>query len=298
MRINIIYCTFIGISMQIVHVIDESSAQSNKLFNAAHVFSSINRKMMPPVDKQGNAQVFGLRFQVYSDAANTVTLKTASNSYVTKQAVKAWYRAWRKSHSEAGYSLKDLGKYGKWFKPQLTDSDSTLGSGAEDGRGEWNTSDMVVTPPATASGGLAGNEVSDQYSLHLIGTTTVESSADTRRFSSVGMINSWLGSRRSTTGTDGDTVAASKLFDADNPLILARGNSLHSETLSDEVIDLQADLPPYDNQDFDALCTQGVVKTNADLSAAADIMAPCGLVNVTTTAACIMVISLIGITDM
>lgn len=287
--------------MQIVHSITEASAQTNKLFNAAHVFSSLNRKMIEPVNGQGVAQLFGLRVQVYSDAANTVTLETASNSYVTKQAIKAWHKVWVKKLTSEGYSMKDLGPYGRVFKPRLQSSYSSLGSAAEVGRGEWNWSDMVTTPAATGGAdAVSGAELTDQYALHLLGGSTSEDTADdeTRQFTHVGMINSWLASRKSTTGTDSDNVPASKIFDQDNPLLLARGGSLSSEMMLDEVRDLQADEPPYDNQDFDELYTQAIVKTNADLSASADIVAPCGLVNVTTTAACTILFTLIGITDM
>jgi hypothetical protein len=160
---------------------------------------------------------------------------------------------------------------------------------------------MVTTPAATGGAdAVSGAELTDQYALHLLGGYTTEDTSDdeTRQFTHVGMIKSWLESRKSTTGTDSDNVPASKIFDQDNPLLLARGGSLSSEMMLDEVRDLQADEPPYDNQDFDDLYTQAIVKTNADLSASADIVAPCGLVNVTTTAACTILFTLIGITDM
>lgn len=290
-----------SMTMQIVHTITEASAASNKLFNAAHVFSSLNRKMIAPVDNQGNAQVFGIRCQVYSDAANTVTLKTAGNSYVTKQAVKAWYRVWRDKLREGGYTMKDLGPYGRVFKPRLESTQDILGSGGEAGRGEWNYSD-VVTTPAQAVGGtssISANELTDQFTLHLIGSSATEDVDDTRRYTNVGMIESWIGSRKHPAGADGiSDVPESSVFDTDNPLLVTRGGALHSEMLLDEVQDLQKDEPPYDAQDFDGLYTQALIKTNADLSNGADIMAPCGLVKVTTTAACTLVFTLIGITDM
>ena len=286
--------------MQIVHTITEASAQSNQLFNAAHVFSSLNRKMIEPVDGKGNAQAFALNIKVYSDAANTATFETASNSYVTKQAVKAWFKVWKASMRSSGFSMKDLGPYGRHFKPRLESSEDILGSGDEAGRGEWNYTDLVTQPASQGSSDqVESADLIDKYSLHLIGTTTEDSDGgETRKFTNVGMINSWLASRRSTTGTDSDTVPASKIFDQDNPLLLARGDSLISEKRLDEVRDLQADLPPYDNQDFDALYTQALVKTNADLMSECDIVAPCGLVRVTTTAAATIVFTLVGIGDM
>ena len=181
--------------MQIVHTITESTSQTDKLFNAAHVYSSLNRKMIGPVDAQGIAQAFALNVKVYSEAACTATFETASNSYVTKQAVKAWFRVWRQKFTEQGHSMKDLGPYGRVFKPRLNETESLLGSAGEVGRGEWNYSDIITVPAATGASATGGTELTDQYSISLLGTSSVESTDDTRQFTHVGMINSWLGSR-------------------------------------------------------------------------------------------------------
>jgi hypothetical protein len=293
--------------MQIVHEITEGSAQSTKLFNAAHVYSSLNRKMIAPVDSQGNAQAFALNVKVYSDAANTATFATASNSYVTRQAVKAWHRVWKKSITDSGTSMKDLGPYGRVFKPRFIASDSLLGSSAEIGRGEWNHSDIVVSAPADIgqSGDIEAPDLIDQYSLHLIGSTVATTGAgdETKKFDSVGMIESWLDSRKKPLGADDsslsdDSVDEDLVFGQDNPLLLARGGGAHSKLLLDEIRDLQKDEPPYTEADFASAYTQAMVKTNADLMAECDIVAPCGLVQVTTTAACTLVFTLVGIGDM
>ena len=177
--------------MQIVHEITQATAQSGKLFNAAHVYSSLNRKMIAPVDSQGNAQAFALNIKVYSDEANTATFKTASNSYVTKQAVKAWFRVWKKGITDAGYSMKDLGPYGRVFKPRLNASDSNYGSAGEVGRGEWNYSDIVTAAPQIGAATAAADELVDQYSIHLMGASVREDTSDddTVQYSSVGAIS-------------------------------------------------------------------------------------------------------------
>ena len=288
--------------MQIVHEITEPGSRLDQLFNAAHVYSSLNRKMMAPVDSQGNAQAFALNCKVYSDGACTTTFETASNSYVTKQAVKAWFRVWKSKFTEAGVSMKDLGPYGRVFKPRLNASDTTLGSGKEAGRGEWNYSDIVTVPAATGTEAVAANELTDQYSLHLLGSTVLGDTGDddTREYVSVGMIESWLGSRKQPIGADDGVseVQEATVFDQDNPLLLARGGRLSSEMLIDEVRDLQKDEPPYTEADFNDAQTQAIVKTNADLMGECDIIAPCGLVQVTTTAAATLVFTLVGIGDM
>ena len=85
---------------------------------------------------------------------------------------------------------------------------------------------------------IDASELSDQYKLHMCGSTVTET-GDTLKFDSVGMIESWLGSRRNPVGTSGDDVPASLIFDNENPLVLARGNSSASERMLDEVRDLQ-----------------------------------------------------------
>ena len=285
--------------MQIVHEVTEG-AVSGQLFNAAHVYSSLNRKMIEPVDSQGNAQAFALNIKVYSDGANTATFKTASNSYVTKQAVKQWFRVWKKRINDAGYSMKDLGPYGRVFKPRLNASDTTFGSGGEIGRGEWNYSDIVTVAPQIGSASITAQELVDQYSLHLMGSSVREDTGDddTVQYTSVGMISSWLGSRRKTIGQEADNVPESLVFNLTNPLLMTRQGDISSKRLLDEVRDLQKDEAPYDEQDFDSTYTQALVKTNADLYGECDIIAPCGLVEVTTTAACTVIFTLVGIGDM
>jgi hypothetical protein len=289
--------------MQIVHEITESAAQSSKLFNAAHVYSSLNRKMIPPVDSKGIAQAFALNIKVYSGGANTATFSTASNSYVTKQAVKAWFRLWASKLKDAGVTMKDLGPYGRVFKPRLNATDSNLGSGSEAGQGEWNYSDIITVPSTYGNtNDVQADDLQDQYTISLLGSTTTENTGETRKFSNVGMISSWLGSRKKPLGADdsvdGDDVNEDLVFDQDNPLILARGGTLASELMLDEVRDLQKDEPPYIEGDFDDLYTQARVNTDANLMSECDIIAPCGLVSVTTTAACTMVFTLVGIGDM
>ena len=288
--------------MQIVHEVTESGAVSGVLFNAAHVYSSLNRKMIAPVDKAGNAQAFALNVKVLSSAANTATFETASNSYVTKQAVKQWFRVWASNLKDAGVSMKDLGPYGSVFKPRYLQSISNFGSAGEIGRGEWNYSDIVQTAPITGGSTLTGTEVSDQYSLSLLGSTVLDTSGDGRRFENVGMIESWLNSRKKPLGADDnsldDSVDDDLVFGQDNPLLLARGGGLHSEMMLDEVRDLQKDEPPYTEADFIGHYTQAVVQTDANLMAECDIIAPCGFVRVTTTAAATVLFTLVGIGDM
>lgn len=293
--------------MQIVHTVTESSGVTGKLFNAAHVYSSLNRKMIAPVDNKGNAQLFALNIKVISAGDCTSTFSTASNSYVTKQSIKAWYKVWRQKLSDAGISLKDLGPYGRVFKPRLAASESLYGSSEEIGRGEWNYSDIVTTPAVGGgSDSVEANELHDQFSLSIIGSTAVEDHAggdyDTIQYSNVGMIESWLGSRKKPLGADdnslNDSVDEDLLFDSYNPLLLTRGGTTASGLMLEEVRDLQKDEPPYTEADFTGTYKQAMVQSSANLSAQCDIVAPCGLVNVTTSAAATVIFTLVGIADM
>jgi hypothetical protein len=288
--------------MQIVHHVTEGGAVSNEVYNAAHVFSRMNRKMIAPVDDQGNAQAFGLNVQVISGGTNTVTLSTASNSYVTKQAVKSWFKVWKKSLTDAGYSMKDLGPYARVFKPRLEASETLLG-GPGSHTGEWNYTEMVTEPAGSfLDAGVEAADLSDKFTLHLCGSSVRESSGDeTIKFTNVGMIESWLGSRKKYAGadnTDNSEIQEDRIFDSDNPLLLARGQSSASKMLLEEVRDIQKDEPPYVDTEFESVIVQSKIQTDANLTGVADIVAPLGLVKVTTTAACTLIFTLTGIGDM
>ncbi len=307
-----IYHTALAGIMQLVHVVSETDTSSGELFNGAHVASSLNRKMIAPVNNKGIAQLFHYKVELQSAAAQTLTLKTASNSYVTKQAIRAWYRIWRKMLRDAGVSLKDLGPYGKVFKPRLlgTDGDgdgtieneSLFGNAAELGRGEWNYTDVITQPAAKqdANRDMQSEDVADQYGLHLCGPSVVQTDSTVHKWTTVGMINSWLDSRKKPVGPDADDVPASQIWGDDNPLLHARMGGSPGELMSDEVRDLQADEAPYTESDLDGLYTQAILKSNGTDTAVAMISAPCGLIDVTLSAATAtdVIFTLQGITDM
>ena len=116
------------------------------------------------------------------------------------------------------------------------------------------------------------------------------------------MIESWLGSRKKPLGADdntgGDSVDEDLVFDQDNPLLLARGGNASSELMLDEVREMQKEEPPYTEDDFVSAYTQARVRSDQHITGECDIVAPCGLVSVTTTAACTVIFTLTGIGDM
>ncbi len=294
--------------MQRTVVLSEGAANSDDV-NLAHLFSSVNRKMMDPVDRKGNAQNFHVQIRTLCDHASNelrTTIKTANTGYVTKQAVKAWYRMWRQQFRDAGISLKSLGPYGSVFKPRLQNLAYASGGdhwgGTSIRTGEWNFSDIVTVPGTTSASTtdeIAAAETYDQYSLHLCGATVTTSGdgsgSQTRRFDEVGIINSWIGSRK---GQPTSAVDADSVIEQDNPLVLARIDDAASEVLLDEVRDLQQDLAPYTEAQLDDLFTQAVVNHSAADSGLVTVSAPCGWLRLETSEAATVEITLLGISDM
>lgn len=287
--------------MQRVFTITEAdTSESGGVVNLAHLFSSYNRKYIPQVDKSGNAQLFHINVRSVSSAANTVTLKSAPNNYVTKQSTKQWHRVWRKQYRDAGISMKSLGKYGQNLRVDLTASDTALGSGNEDGVGEWTRSEIITTPSVDPgdSGTTNAAQLTDKYFLHLTGASVVENDVGTIRWTSAGMNSSWIDSRRKPTGLDADDATESALVGTDNPLLQARGSALQSETLVEEVREFQQEEPPYDDTISEGVVAQGILKSNADLIGERVVQVPLGLLQVDFTAACTLEFELLAITDM
>lgn len=295
--------------MQTVVTLSEAAANTDDI-NLAHIFSSVNRKMMPPVDKKGNAQNFHVSVKSLCDHAsneNRTTIKTANTGYVTKQAVKAWYRVWRQRFRDAGISMKDLGPYGSVFKPLLQNTAYTggtqWGGTSGMGAGEWNFSEVVFESPAR-SGDTSGLESSDLWSkatMHLIGGSNEvdDEGNETEKFDAIGMINSWVASRASATGADGsEVVPASMQPSSSNPLILARSDSVASDVLLEEARDTILDEAPYVDADLDELFIQAIINHSAADAGVATVTAPCGWLNITTTEAATLEITLLGISDM
>lgn len=294
--------------MQTTIVIDESGSNSDDV-NLAHLFSSVNRKMLAPVDKKGNAQMFHVQVKSLCDHGSNelrTTLKTANTGYVTKQAVKAWYRVWRQKFREAGISLKDLGPYGSVFKPKLQntayDNSAYHWGGTAVRSGEWNFSEVVWTSPSTGTGDvdLENQDVISKAAMHLIGASTEASyGGEAETFTSVGMINSWIASRASGVGAKGgEVVPASLQPSADNPLIFARMDKLTSDVLLEEARDTILDEAPYVDADLDELFTQAIINQSAADTGIAQVSAPCGWLRVETSEAATLEITLLGITDM
>ena len=242
--------------MQTKAVVASAGGTYDGDLNIAWLYSQLNRKMMEPVDSKGNAQNFLLKIRARSGTSQEITIKSAPPTYVTKQAVKSWFRVWRNQFKAIGVSMKDLGPYGRVFKPKLRES-GTVGTGqysagdyfGADGdtrNGEWTYSNIVVNASYKPDNQevLEANDLIDLYAVHLTGATSSETSGgETIKFNSVGMLNSWLSSRKKTP-VDA-AVSEDDLVATDNPLLLAQGSTARSDLVIDETREMQAEKAPY-----------------------------------------------------
>ena len=227
--------------------------------NAAHIMSMMNRKAFHQVHSDGRIINYGLQIQVFNCVNALTRIFTASQGYPMENAVRAWHFARKERYEDAGYKLSDLG-YGSRLrfaidktmsdKNQSTDAymigPSHLGDTVL-AKGEWDWSDVIITPPANpdeAARTVESKDLHDSFVLHLCGDHTLDVDGDeTKKFSHVGMIQSWTENTRRWA-----TPAADEVIQAENPLAFARASSLSSALLVEEVIDEQKQSPPYSNE--------------------------------------------------
>jgi hypothetical protein len=185
---------------------------------------------------------------------------TAPLAYPTYNATRAWHFARKDRYEDAGFKLSDLG-YGERLRFALdkTMSDSNQSTGTNmlkptnldntvADKGEWDWSDVIITPPAigdSVSHDVHMDDLSDSFVLHLCGDHTSET-AGVDKFTHVGMIQSWTENRRGWAApSDEETVQPQ------NPLAYARASDSSTLELTTEVADEQKQSPPYSNVDDD-----------------------------------------------
>ena len=259
------------------------SGSTPHVFNAPWAFSALNRKMIEPCEKDGTPRLFHLEFTTrrnsYSTAAGlNFQIYGARPTYVTKLAVKEWFQIWRNQFKRAGISMKDLGPYGRVFKPSLLSTGTETGPGS----GEWTYSDVIVTPPNTdTTGSIEARDLSDKYDIHICGdTSALEGSPndETVKWSHVGMIHSWLLNRKKALGAEADdaggTPTVEQVIEAisNNPLAAAKANSFSSRELIEETIEMQSENAPY--EDIVNSTASSAFESQHDLTRLADIRAP------------------------
>lgn len=240
-----------------------SGTTENLYVNSAHLLSMLNRRAFHQVTSAGHLKNYGLEVQVFNMTNASTAVYTAPLAYPTYNATRAWHFARKDRYEDAGFKLSDLG-YGERLRFALDKTMSDLNqstSAAMVGpshlansiaeKGEWDWSDVIITPPADITGGtgssIESTDLYDSFVLHLLGDHTGEAGGDeTEKFSHVGMIQSWTENRRGWAApSDEETVQP------ENPLAFARMSETSSLALSQEVSDEQKQSPPYSNVDDD-----------------------------------------------
>ena len=271
--------------------------------NAAHIMSIMNRKTYHQVTSSGHCKNYGLAIQVFNCVNASTAIRTASTSYPTYNAVRAWHFVRKERYADAGFKLSDLG-YGSRLRFALDYESSVLNQSTDNTKtlrpenftntvasvGEWDISDVIITPPmeSTSADNVEAIDLQDSFKLILCGDH-VEDTSDhpALRFSRVGMIQSWTENRRGWAAPGSEDVVQ-----PENPLAFARLSETSSMMMTTEVSDEQKQSPPYSNEDdddaqseFANLVLQGQLETafpnpttNSDL-----IVAPGGLAKVSIT---------------
>jgi len=226
--------------------------------NCAHLLSMMNRKAFHQVTKDGHLKNYGVEIQVFNMVNASTGIFTAPLSYVTYNATRAWHFARKERYEDAGFKLSDLG-YGSRLRFALDASMSAINQSSSAsmikpsalpdsvlGKGEWDWSDVIITPPVTSTGSTHGSELTDSFVLHLCGDHTTEATTDTLRYTMVGMNQSWVENKRGWSAP-----LATEAIQPENPLAFARASDLSAYELTTEVADEQKQSPPYSNVDDD-----------------------------------------------
>lgn len=237
----------------------ELAAGASKVYygNAAHLLSMMNRKAFHQVSRDGHLKNYGIELQTFNMVNASTAVYTAPLSYVTYNATRAWHFARKERFEDAGFKLGDLG-YGSRLRfaldetmsglNQSTSSDmlkpSALDHSVAD-KGEWDWSDVIITPPIQGAGTVTDAELTDSFVLHLCGDHTLDVT-NQFRYTAVGMNQSWVENRRGWAEPDAEEVVQ-----PENPLAFARLSETSSYDITAEVSDEQKQSPPYSNVDDD-----------------------------------------------
>ena len=283
-----------------------AGAAQSTVIDLAKMMSSLNRKHIPNVDRNGNAQLFTVAVTSYgTDVLSSVL--TAPITYLTRDAVKAWHDARVQMFKEAGVKMSDLGPYARHLRPFLdvnhengttTEEDSdTSGAGGFAGNthfqgDEYTRTRIAVSTPMEStelSNSLQAGDSVDTYSLTLCGGSVLESTTaddpdesstdvDQDSLVSAGMISSYQNSLRKklVVATEGESI------DDDNPLRQLMANSASSEEVLELQLDASQEARPWD-LDGSAYSTL-TMQTNHRATLGAPItevfQVPCGLLQI------------------
>lgn len=283
-----------------------SGASATHVIDLAKIASSLNRKHIPNVDRNGNAQMFMVK--VSSNGSDSLTaILTAPNLYTTKAAVKAWHDARVKMITRTGAKMSDLGPYARHLRPFLnvdhengttTEMDTeTSGSGGltlntHFQGDEYTRTRLAVETPIELGDSLVTSDMQDMvdsYSLTLCDASVLESatpdspdesSADTDQdsFVSVGMISDWLLSIKKKALPQADNLR----MQADCALLQINADSASSEEVLEIVEDSAEEGRPWDldGSAYTTLTGQAYYRSSANQSKENIIFVPCGILEI------------------
>ena len=287
---------------------DASGDTQSTIFDLAKLASSLNRKHVPSVDRNGNAQMFVVAIRGVMGTNTLNVVRTAPNLYTTKAAVKAWHDARVKMITRTGAKMSDLGPYARHLRPFLdvnhengTTPEQTADGSVAGGLpyntffqgDEYTRTRLAVSTPIESTQGGTTQEprdAVDTYSLTLCDASVTEDSTaddpdessgfgDQDSFVSVGMIAEWLTSIKKRPIASGDGVRVQ----ADNALLQLMADSPSSEEVLELVEDGSEEGRPWDldGSAYRTLTGQAFYLTNVNQSATQIVHVPCGLLELT-----------------
>ena len=232
--------------------------------NAAHCLSMMNRKSFHQCHSDGSIKHYGLQISVFNMVNASTNIVTAPLGYPVENATRAWHFVRKDRFKDAGFKLSDLG-YGSRMRFALNNEQRQLNQSTTDpavnptvmapftntveARGEWDWSDVIITPPIEAvdAGNVGSHDTFDSFKLYICGDHAEQTSDyPSLRFDGVGMIQSYLENQRGWAEPSAEAV-----MQPENPLAFARLSELSSLRLTEEVSDEQKQSPPYSNDDDD-----------------------------------------------
>ncbi len=268
-------------------------ATETKYFDFADIFSKFNRKQYHQVDSKGNAQVYLIKITQASytgaDQGDVKTaLFTAPNTYVTKQAVKAWHKARVAMFGKAGIGMKTLSPYTRNLRMELdasADPGGTTDSDLANKNGELSTMVNSGQFDESNTGAVTGDDLVDSYTLTLLGDHVTSQTAETTKYTSVGVNQSWLDTRRKpyavAEGSLEAGVSATTVQHETNPLFEARALSGIAEEIVEVAQDEQSQPPPWVDSDQTGLVGVAGLYTANNSTQEVIVEVPCGLMKAT-----------------
>ena len=273
-------------------------ATEGHYFDLAQVFSHYNRKQYHQVDGKGNAQTYLVKITQSSHSGADQgdvrsILSTAPNTYVTKQAVKAWHKARVAMYSRIGVKMKSLSPYTRNLRMAMvnsvisgTEADSLPSSGTTNGELTSGVPELSTIVQAgqfdeANTGSLTGDDMVDTYTLTLLGDHVTQQTAETTKYTTVGVNQAWLDSRRTPyTLSDASVetgMSATSIQHGENPLFEVRAFSGIAEEVAAVAQDEQIQEPPWENATQTGLVDCAVMYTANNSTQEVILEVPCGL---------------------